>query len=64
MRVTIGQLREHIRKALGGSHPDESYDKELMDDPAFKKDSVYVPNWAKHKIRKWMKDMKLSSGDS
>lgn len=61
MKMTIGQLREAIRRALGGSHPDEAYDKELMDDPSFKEDSVYVPNWAKKKIKKWMSDMKLSS---
>lgn len=61
MKMTIGQLRESIRRVLSGSHPDESYDKELMDDPAFDADSVYVPNWAKKKIRKWMKDMKMST---
>lgn len=61
MKMTIGQLREAIRRSLGGSRPEESYDKELMDDPSFNTDSVYVPNWAKKKIKKWMKDMKLSS---
>ena len=62
MKITIRRLRQIIRESIkGGSHPDESYDKELMDDPAFEKDSVYVPNWAKKKIRKWAKDMKLSS---
>ena len=61
MRLTVGQLREVIRKSIGGSHPDESYDKELMDDPAFAEDSVYVPNWAKKKIKAWAKDMKLST---
>lgn len=61
MKMTIGQLRETIRKSLGGSQPDEMYDKELIDDPSFAEDSVYVPNWAKKKIRTWMKDMKLST---
>lgn len=61
MKITIGELRQLIQRSLGGSHPEEAYDKELVDDPSFKKDSVYVPNWAKKKIRKWMKDMKLSS---
>ena len=61
MKITVGRLRRLIRESLGGSYPDESYDKELMDDPAFAKDSMYVPNWVKKKIRKWMKDMKLSS---
>jgi len=61
MKITIGRLRQVIRESLGGSYPEEAYDKELVDDPAFEQDSVYVPNWAKKKIRKWMKDMKLSS---
>jgi hypothetical protein len=61
MRMTIGQLRETVRKVFGGSQPDETYTMELMDDPAFEEDSVYVPNWAKKKIRAWAKDMKLSS---
>lgn len=56
------RLRQLIHEEIKrGSSPDEAYDKELMDDPAFAKDSVYVPNWAKKKIHKWMKDMKLSS---
>lgn len=62
MKITIGQLREVIRSHLAGSHPEESYNLELFDDPAFEKDSVYVPNWAKKKIKKWAQDMKLSSG--
>lgn len=35
---------------------------ELLDDPAFDEKSVYVPDEVKGKIRKWAKDMKLSSG--
>lgn len=62
MKITIKQLREVIRRSLGGSHPDESYDKELLDDPAFSEKSVYVSDEIKDKIRKWAKDMKLSSG--
>lgn len=62
MKISIQKLRQIIREEIKrGSSPDESYNKELMDDPAFAQDSVYVPNWAKKKIRKWMKDMKLSS---
>jgi hypothetical protein len=61
MKITIGQLREVVRRSLAGSHPDESYDKELMDDPAFSEKSVYVPDWVKKKIKSWAKDMKLSS---
>ena len=62
VRMTIGQLREAIRKSLAGSHPNESYSMELLDDPAFDEKSVYVPDEVKGKIRKWAKDMKLSSG--
>lgn len=62
MRITIRQLREVIRRNLAGSHPDESYNMELLDDPTFKEKSVYVSDDIKDKIRKWAKDMKLSNG--
>jgi len=62
VRITIGQLREVIKKSLAGSHPDESYSMELLDDPAFGEKSVYVSDEIKGKIRKWAKAMKLSSG--
>lgn len=62
MRITIRQLREVIRRNLAGSHPDESYSMELLDDPTFKEKSVYVSDDIKDKIRKWAKDMKLSNG--
>jgi len=61
MKLSIGQLREVIRKSLAGSQPDESYSMDLIDDPAFSKKSVYVPDDVKEKIRNWIKDMKLSS---
>jgi hypothetical protein len=61
MKLSIGQLREVIRKSLAGSQPEESYSIELMGDPAFSEKSVYVPDDIKKKIRKWAKDMKLSS---
>lgn len=61
MKITLGELREMIRKSLAGSLPEESYSEELMDDPDFKSDSVYVPNSVKKKIRSWAKDMKLST---
>lgn len=60
MKMTVGQIRVMIRKSLSGSQPEESYVKELMDDPAFNKKSVYVPNSSKKKIKSWAKDMKLS----
>lgn len=74
MRVRVGDLRKIIKQVIvearkgeskyhfGGSHPDESYDKELMHDDSFTEESVYVPNDIKEKIKKWAKDMGLSSG--
>lgn len=60
-------LRSLIREFVeayavrGGSQPEESYDKELMDDEAFDAPSVLVPDDIKKKIKKWAKDMKLST---
>jgi hypothetical protein len=61
MKITLGQLREIVRKAISGSQPEESYTEELLDDPAFKKKSVLVRDDAKKKIASWAKDMKLST---
>lgn len=61
MRITIEQLRQVIREVLAGSQPEESYSEELLDDPGFKKKSVFVRDDAKEKIKSWAKDMKLSS---
>jgi hypothetical protein len=61
MKITIGQLREVIKKSLAGSQPDEAYSEELLDDPVFQEKSVYVPDWAKKKIKSWARDMKLST---
>jgi len=61
MRITLSQLREEIRRVLAGSQPDETYEEELFDDPAFKEKSVYVPDFAKKRMKTWAKDMKLST---
>jgi len=61
MKITIGQLREVIKRSLAGSQPDETYSEELLDDPTFQEKSVYVPDWAKKKIKSWARDMKLST---
>jgi len=61
MKITIGQLREAIRRSLAGSQPDETYTEELLDDPGFKEKSIYVRDDAKEKIKAWAKDMKLST---
>lgn len=56
-------IREFVEAYVvrGGSQPEESYDKELLDDEAFEAGSVYVPDVVKKKIKKWAKDMGLST---
>jgi hypothetical protein len=61
MKITLGQLREEIRRTLAGSHPDEAYSEELLNDPFFDEKSVYVPDDIKKSIKSWAKDMKLST---
>jgi hypothetical protein len=61
MKLTIGELKRIVREAvIGGSHPSESYGKELMDDPKFVERSVMVPDDIKHSIKKWCRSMGLS----
>jgi len=54
-------IKAHEKNVKGSSHPEESYDKELLDDSAFNAGSVYVPDDIKKKIKKWAKDMGLST---
>jgi len=55
-------IREFVKtKVRGGSHPDEAYDKELLDDPDFKAGSVYVPKDIKKKIKKVGEKMGFST---
>lgn len=56
MKLTIKELREMIKNILG-SDPSEAYDKLLVDDPALKKPSVYVPNKAKKRIKAYLRKM-------
>jgi hypothetical protein len=64
MRLTIGELRGLIHEAVedcwGGSRPEETYNEELVEDEAFNKHSVLVPDDVKKPIKKWMKAMGLS----
>lgn len=60
VKLTIKQLRNLVKEQLAGSHPEESYDKELIDDPAIAQKSVYVPDDIKDSIKTWMKDMQLT----
>jgi len=61
LRKLIKEFIKHNEKEVKGeSHPEENYDKELLDDDGFKSSSVYVPDDIKDKIKKWAKDMGLS----
>ena len=59
---TLRKLIKEFVEAYAGSQPDESYNKELLDDEAYEAGSVYVPDDIKKKINKWAKDMGLWSG--
>ena len=60
LRILIREfVKEH--SSLAGSYPEESYHDNLLDDPAYKSDSVYVPRDIKNKIDKWAEDMGLKS---
>lgn len=52
-------IREELDKILDEEWWAEAYDKTLADDPANKKDSVFVPKDVKNKIKKWSRAMKL-----
>ena len=62
-RITVRNIRalvrEEFKRLLREAWYEESYDKNLMDDPVLKKKSVYVPDDIKLAIRKWMKAMGL-----
>lgn len=61
MKLTLGQLRCIINEVVGGSDPNEAYDRELVDDPSLKKKSVYVPDDVKRHIGRWFRKMGLAS---
>ena len=52
-------LKETIKGVIEEEWWAESYDKNLLDDPAFDERSVYVPEDIKVSIRKWAKSMGL-----
>ena len=65
MKLTLSALRRIIREAVqqdcwGGSRPEETYDEELVEDEAYKKHSVLVPDDVKRPINAWMKQMGLA----
>lgn len=61
MRLTIGELKEIIKKSIAGSQQDEAFDKDLVDDPAMDKESVHVSKERKKKIAKFLNDIGLTS---
>ena len=62
LRMLIREfVKEYSERVKGGSHPEENYHEELLDDPAYKAGSVYVPDDIKKKINKWASDMGLST---
>jgi len=52
-------LEEKKKYHFGGSHPEEDYDTELLDDPKYNEPSVLVPDDIKGKINNWAKQMGL-----
>jgi hypothetical protein len=52
-------VEERKKYHFGGSHPEEDYDTELLDDPKYKEPSVLVPDDIKSKINGWAKKMGL-----
>lgn len=52
---------ERKKYHFGGSHPEEDYDTELLDDPSYLKPSVMVPNDIKATIEIWAKQMGLKT---
>jgi hypothetical protein len=53
-------LKEERKKYhFGGSHPEEDYDTELLDDPKYSEPSVLVPDDIKKTIGNWAKQMGL-----
>lgn len=63
VKVIEQLLKEFVKEysSRAGSQPEENYHEELLDDPAYRADSVYVPKDIKKKINKWAKDMGLST---
>jgi hypothetical protein len=54
MKLTLKELRELVRSTLA-----EAYDKRLIDDESFNKQSYVVPDEIKDKIRRYITDMRL-----
>ncbi len=53
-------VKEYTTRNKNGSEHEENYCLALADDPAYRANSVYVPDDTKKKINKWANDMGLS----
>ena len=53
------ELKKFIRGVINEEWWAESYDKNLLDDPAFHEKSMYVPDDIKDSIIRWAKSMGL-----
>lgn len=56
---SLRDLKTYIKDIIKEEWWEESYDKNLLDDPAFDEKSVYVPDDIKDSIRSWAKSMGL-----
>jgi hypothetical protein len=69
-KIQEAKLRALIKEFVkafsekSGSQPEESYHEDLLNDPAYKSNSVYVPHDIKKKINKWAEDMGLKTKKS
>ena len=63
LNVVKQLIREFVKEyaSRSGSAAEENYHDELLDDPAYTADSVYVPDDITKKINKWALDMGLST---
>lgn len=55
----LSELKDYIKSVIKEEWWAESYDRNLLDDPAFNEESVYVPDDIKDSIRRWAKMMGL-----
>jgi len=56
VKTSIGAIRAIIREQWYL----EAYDHDMLDDEAFNKESLYVPDKVKRVIKSWLVDMGLS----
>lgn len=60
MQIELKYLKELIQEVMSGSGFDESYDKLIVNDDSFDRESKIVPLKRKKKIKSWLKNMGLA----